>query len=342
MKDKIIQGLKFAVFLGLGVFLVWWVIKDLTEEQRQQVLDAMVGANYFWLAISMLVGCIAQLSRTIRWQILIKPLGYKPGFWNTLMAVMISYGANMVFPRLGEVSRCAIVNKFEKVPVQHLLGTVITERILDLVALAVILFIGFLIEFEKISLYFNNELAGPFKEKISALVPDGFGIFIALAAIATTVAAMVLLRRTVMKLRFYHKVRNAALGLLDGVKSIRHIDKPYTLVYHSVFIWVCYYAMMHVCIYSLPETSHLGVGAVITAFVAGALAMIITPGGIGAYPAFVAAALLLYNVAGPIGLAFGWLVWAAQQISIVAGSIVALIALPLINRSTPQTADAQP
>ncbi|CAN5189273.1 lysylphosphatidylglycerol synthase transmembrane domain-containing protein [soil metagenome] len=334
MKDKIIQGVKFAIFLGLGVFLAWWVIKDLTEEQRAHVLNAMGNANYFWLGLSIAIGCIAQVSRTIRWQILIKPLGYHPRFWNTLMAVMISYGANMLFPRLGEVSRCAIVNKYEKVPVQHLLGTVITERILDLIALAAILFLGFLIEFEKISQYFNKELAAPLKVKLASMLPGGFGVVIGIVGVLVAVAAFWLLRRTILKLRFYHKVRNAALGLLDGVKSIKHVDKPFTLVFHSMFIWVCYYGMMHVCIYSMPETSSLSVGAVVTAFVAGALAMIITPGGIGAYPAFVMGALLLYDVNPAIGTAFGWLVWASQQVSIVAGSVISLILLPIVNRTS--------
>lgn len=341
MKDKLIQGVKFLIFLGLGVFLVWWVLKDFTEDQRNEVLSAMKGANFFWLGVSMVLGAVAQFSRTIRWKILIKPLGYKPGFVNMLLAVMVSYGANMLFPRLGEVSRCAIVNKYEKVPVQHLLGTVITERILDLVALAFILFLGFVIEFEKISLYFNNELAGPFREKVQGMLPTGYGIIIAVVGIATAIAAFVLLRRTILKLRFYGKVRDAAMGLLDGVKSIRHVDKPFTLVFHSVFIWICYYAMLHVCIFSLPETSDLSVGAVITAFVAGALAMIITPGGIGSYPAFVMAALALYGIEPTIGTAFGWLAWSSQQVSIVVGAVVSLIVLPIINRDS-GTKNAQP
>ncbi len=341
MKDKIIQGLKFLVFLGLGVFLIWWVLKDFTEEQRNEVLAAMKRANFVWLGISMALGAIAQFSRTIRWQILIKPLGYRPGFVNMLLAVMVSYGANMLFPRLGEVSRCAIVNKYEKVPVQHLLGTVITERILDLVALAFILFLGFVIEFEKITLYFNNELAGAFREKVQNMLPTGFGIIIAVLGVATAIAAFVLLRRTILKLRFYHKVRDAAMGLLDGIKSIRNVDKPFTLVFHSVFIWMCYYAMLHVCIFSLPETSALSVGAVITAFVAGALAMIITPGGIGSYPAFVMAALALYGIEPTIGTAFGWLAWSSQQVSIVLGAVFALVLLPIINRNS-GTKHAQP
>lgn len=334
MKDKIIQGAKFLIFLGLGAVLIWWAIKGMTPEQRQLVLDYMRNAEYGWLIISMIVGCIAQFSRTIRWQQLIKPLGYRARFMNTLLAVMISYGANMLFPRLGEVSRCAIISRYEKIPAQHLLGTVITERILDLLALAFILFLGFVIEFDKISLYFNEHLAGPFKEKIAAAVPSGYGIVIGVVAIASFVSAFLLLRRTVMKLRFYHKVRNAALGLWDGVQSIRHVDKPFTLVFHSVFIWACYFGMMYVCIFSIPETSSLSIGAVITAFVAGALAMIITPGGIGAYPLFVMSALMLYGISEEPGTAFGWLVWASQQISIIVGAVVSLLLLPIINRDS--------
>lgn len=338
MKDKIIQGLKFLIFLGLGVFLVWYSIHKLTPQQRIDVLDAIKRADYIWLVISIIIGCIAQVSRTLRWQQLIQPMGYKPRFKNTLLAVMISYGANMLFPRLGEVSRCTIVNRYEKVPVQLLLGTVITERILDLVALVLTLFIGFLIEVDKIAQFFNDNLASQFQEKLSGIVSSWYLMLIAVAAFASAIAVFMMLRKVILKLRFYHKVRNAALGLLDGIKSIKDVEKPFTLIFHSVFIWVCYYLMMYICIFCLPETSHLSHGAIITAFVAGALAMIIFPGGLGGYPTFVAGALLLYSLPEEMGLVFGTLVWASQQASIVVGSVIALILLPILNRDT----DVQP
>lgn len=338
MKNKIIQGLKFLIFLGLGVFLVWYSIHNLTPQQRIDVLDAIKRADYMWLVISIVIGCIAQVSRTIRWQQLIQPMGYKPRFKNTLLAVMISYGANMLFPRLGEVSRCTIVNRYEKVPVQLLLGTVITERMLDLVALVLTLFIGFLIEVDKIAQFFNDNLAAQFEQKLSGIVSSWYLLLIAVAALASAIAVFMMLRKVILKLRFYHKVRNAALGLLDGIKSIKDVENPVALVFHSIFIWVCYYMMMYICIYCLPETSHLTHGAIITAFVAGALAMIIFPGGLGGYPAFVAGALLLYSLPEEMGLVFGTLVWASQQASIVVGSVVALILLPILNRDT----DVQP
>ncbi len=341
MKDKIIQGVKFLIFLGLGVFLVWYSINNLTPQQRTDVLDALKRADYGWLIVSIVIGCIAQVSRTIRWQQLIQPMGYRPRFKNTLLAVMISYGANMLFPRLGEVSRCTIVNRYEKVPVQLLLGTVITERILDLVALVLILFLGFLIEVDKIAQFFNDNLASKLEEKLSGFASSWYLAIIAIAALASAIAIFMMLRKVILKLRFYHKVRNAALGLLDGIKSIKDVEKPFVLIFHSIFIWVSYYLMMYICIFCLPETSHLSHGAIITAFVAGALAMIIFPGGLGGYPAFVAAALLLYDLPKEMGLVFGTLVWASQQASIVVGSVTALILLPILNRDN-GTPNAEP
>lgn len=341
MKDKILQALKFILFLGIGVLLVWWVVSKLDAEQRRQVVESMRNANFFWLGISIFLGTLAQVSRTIRWQMLIKPLGYRPGFWNTLFAVLVSYMANMALPRLGEVSRCAIVNRYEKVPVQHLLGTVITERILDVIALAGILLLGFIIESDKIAQYFREELSGPLEAKLSSMSEGGYMLVILLGGMVTLIAFFFLLRKTILKLRFYHKVRDAAKGMLDGIKSVRNVDKPFTLVFHSVFIWLMYYAMLYVCIYSLPETSGLSIGAMITVFVAGAVAMIVVQGGIGAYPAFVMTALLLYNISEPIGFAFGWLVWSAQAVSILMGGTVALILLPIINKTSGKD-DAQP
>lgn len=336
MKDKILQGLKFVLFIGFGVLLVYMVVSKMPPEDRDKAVDAMLNANYFWLGLSILLGSIAQVSRTIRWQILIKPLGFRPGFWNTLFAVMASYLANLAFPRLGEITRCAVVNRYEKVPVQHLIGTVITERVLDVIALASVLLIGLLVEFDKITEYLGGSL--PSGEPVAAQ-PEPFisrnALFLIVGiTIATSIAVFFLFRKTILNLRFYHKVRNAAKGLIDGVKSVRYVDKPWTLVFHSVFIWLLYYLMMYVCIYSLPETSHLGFGAIIAAFVVGAVAMVISPGGIGFYPMFVMGALLLYGIEQPVGTAFGFLVWGSQTVSIILAGVLSLILLPIINRTS--------
>ncbi len=304
----------------------------------------MKNANYFWLGLSLVIGSFAQVSRAIRWQMLIKPLGFRPGFLNTLFAVMISYFANLLFPRLGEVTRCAVLTRYEKVPMQHLIGTVITERILDLIALALILLLGFVMEFDKILEYFNNGFqevnATAVVEQKSFFARNFILITLGIGA-ATLTLTFLAFRKAIMKLRFYHKVRDAAKGMLDGVKSVRHVDKIGWMVFHSIFIWICYYMMMYVCIYSIPETSELSFGAVITAFVIGSVAMIISPGGIGLYPVFVAGALMLYGVDKAFGSSFGMLVWGTQTISIVVFGSLSFILLPILNRTTGKS-DVQP
>jgi len=345
LKEKIIQGLKFCIFLAIGIGAVYYFYMNMEPEDRENAINSMKNANYFWLGLSLVIGSFAQFSRAIRWQMLIKPLGFRPGFLNTLLAVMISYFANLLFPRLGEVSRCAVLNRYEKVPMQHLIGTVITERILDVIALALVLLIGFVVEFDKIIEYFNNgfqeaNATAATVEQKSFFARNFILLTIGIGA-ATLTLTFFAFRKAIMKLRFYHKVRDAAKGMIDGVKSVRHVDKVGWMVFHSVFIWICYYMMMYVCIFSIPETSHLSFGAVITAFVIGSVAMIISPGGIGLYPVFVAGALMLYGVDKAFGSSFGMLVWGTQTISIVAFGAISFILLPIINRTSGKN-NAQP
>ena len=150
MKKQTNNILKFICFLGLGVLLVWLTVKDITKQQQEDILVSIQKANYSFIGLSFLVGIFSHYVRAVRWKILLAPLGYQPKTSNTFFAVMVGYLVNLAVPRLGEVSRCGMLNSYEKIPFTEGFGSVIAERALDLVCLVLIFFITLFLEFDKI------------------------------------------------------------------------------------------------------------------------------------------------------------------------------------------------
>ena len=140
MKDKILNTAKFLFFLGIGIGLIWLVVKDLTEKDKEEIYKSFREANYWWIIVTILLGFLSNVSRAIRWKMLMKPLGHSPRLDNTVYAIFIGYMANYALPRLGEVTRCGILNRYDKVPMNELLGTVLAERAIDMLCLILIFF----------------------------------------------------------------------------------------------------------------------------------------------------------------------------------------------------------
>ena len=320
-------------FLGLGALLVWWVVKGFSEEDKEHILNSMRSANFFWLGISILLGGLSHLSRSLRWRIALKPMGYNPGVVNSFLAVMIGYFANLGVPRLGEVVRCGILYTYEKVPVQRSVGTVITERVIDLIMLALVFALAILMEFDVVMGYVNKELIHPFMNKLSGLADKGYLVIIIVIAVVSFASIYFAVRRYLHKLEVFHKFKSFLKGLLEGVQSVRKLESPFMYIFHSIFIWVMYFLMLYVCFYSMEATTGLSVGAGMAVLAIGSVAMVIVQGGLGAYPVFVQGVLLLYGVNELDGYAFGWLVWSAQTIMIIIFGSLSLLLLPIINRN---------
>ncbi len=332
MRSKIISTLRILFFLALGVLLIWLVVKDFTNDQLHEIWNAMVSADYFWLSLSMFIGSLSHISRSVRWQMVLRPMGYNPGTINTFLAVMIGYFANLAVPRLGEVARCAVLKTYEDIPVQRSMGTVITERAIDLIMLVLVFGIGFILEYDVLSNYVNTRIYNAFREKLEGVVPEGYSILVALVALISAGFLFIVLRRFLNKLKIYHKFKTFLKGLLEGVQSVRKVRSIPLFVFHTLVIWLGYFLMLYVCFFSMPQTAHLGIGAAMSIMAVGGVAMIISPGGLGAYPSFVMGMLALYNVEDTYGYAFGWLVWTAQTVLLLLSGVISLILLPVINK----------
>lgn len=330
MKKTLINILKIGIPLSLGVFLIWWIYKGLGEDEKQNIFSSLKTADYKWFFAAFILGVFSHLSRAYRWQIMAESMGYKTKLINSMGAVMIGYLANLAFPRLGEVSRCAVLNKYEKIPIEKALGTIIAERAIDLIILLTISFTVLLVEYDIIYHFLSQTILIPIAEKFSG--EDGLKIKLVLffAILIFIVIGYFLLRNKFSGI--INKLKGLMVGVLEGLQSVLKLKRKFVFIFHSFFIWGCYILMLYLCFFSLPETSVLPFGAAMSAFVFGSFGIIAVQGGIGAYQALVTKTLALYGLAEAYGFALGWISWTAQTLMILVLGFLAIFMLPILNK----------
>jgi glycosyltransferase 2 family protein len=331
MRKRLLFILQYILFLGIGFFLVWWSIHKLSKHDYDEFLGSLKDANYYLLFPVFLILTASHLSRAIRWKILMGSMGYKPKLSNTFCAVMIGYLANFAVPRLGEVLKCTILGKYEKVPPDKLVGTILIERAVDLVSFFIIIVISLLTQaaivgdyakaaFDK---YLLSQNAGMGAVKIGIGIIVLFGGFFLLRFIF----------RKFRHIRFIEKIGNIFYGIIEGLMSIRNMQNKWSFIFHSIFIWCCYLGGTYLGFYAIRETSSLPVLASFPVLAFATVAMIITPGGIGLYPVFIMEAMRLYNIPDSFGMANGWLQWSAQFVIILIMGFLCLLILPYLNKT---------
>jgi glycosyltransferase 2 family protein len=329
---KLITALKFSFFLGLGLVIIWLSLKDLTADERSQIMHSFRTANYYWVLLAIALGICSHVLRAARWILFFEPMGFKPNLKTTFYAVMVGYFANMAFPRLGEVTRCGIMSKYEKVPFQKALGTVVTERAIDMLIFFLLFLLMFFTQLGTIREYLDQNIYPKMVAKFGALHYSRMFFFFLVGMFALIIGLWFLLKKKLMASKTYHKIRNLVIGFWEGLKSLSQVKKPGLFVFYSLAIWVLYFFMLYVIFFCFAETAGLSLGAGLSALVLGSVGIMITPGGIGLYPAIVQETLLLYGIAKPTGLALGWIAWTAQtlMILIIGGASLLLLSL---NRS---------
>lgn len=326
---KIITALKFVFFFSLGLVIIWLSLKDLTTLERQEILYSFKTANYYWVALAIILGICSHLLRAARWVLFFEPMGFKPKLKTTFFAVMVGYFANMAFPRLGEVTRCGIMSKYEKVPFQKALGTVVTERAIDMLIFLFLFLLMFFTQLGTIREYLDQNIYPRLVAKFGDMHYSRM-IFLFLGSLLLVfVATWFLVRKKVKASRTYHKITNLLIGFWEGLKSLSQVTKPRLFVLYSIVIWVLYFLMLYVIFFCFAETSGLGPGAGLSALVLGSVGIMITPGGIGLYPAIIQETLILYGIAKPTGLALGWIAWSAQTLMILVVGGISLLLLSI-------------
>lgn len=327
MKKYFSTSLQFIFSLGIGLGIVYFTFGKLSDDDLKIMKDAFLNANYFWLFFGVFFNLLSNYFRTERWRMLLRPLGYNPGFFNTYFSVIVMYFANLLFPRLGEVMRCGILHKYEKIPVNKSIGTMVTERLVDLLTLPLIMLILLVFEKDK----FTSSLATT--QSIVAKFGNNpiysYTLYIILALVVAYVGYKLWIDKS-----WWAKIQHFFKGLFEGFKSILNTGNPALFLFHSLAIWFCYFLNGYVSFYALPETAQLGGGAALGALFFGAFAYTAVQGGVGAYPLVLAKFLLVYGIAENIGFSFGWLVWTVQTVMVILGGLFSFVILAFINKTS--------
>jgi len=319
LSNTLKKTLKIALPILLGVFLVWYLYGTTTPSQRQEIIGHIKNADPFWVGVSILIGMLSHLSRAIRWNYLLEPLGYKPKVYNNMFFVLTAYLANLGVPRSGEFLRATELAVYENVPFEKGFGTIVSERIIDVIMLLLIIMIALFFQADLI-LGFMNESGFPIYGGLIILIVGIVGLLIGVKIVKNSTS------------NFAQKLKEFLTNMLDGVMSIFNMKHKWPFIFHTLFIWVAYIAMFWVIKYTIPGTVDLSIGALLIAFVAGAIAMTISNGGFPFYPIFVCASLQLYGLDFDNGQAFGWIMWIAQTLMIVVFGAISFLLLPLMNR----------
>ena len=325
MKKTIISTLKVIIPLGLGIFLIWMVYKDLTPENISDINKSFHEINYVFLLLSVLFGIFSHLSRAWRWKYPLNHLGYKPKIYNSFFTTMIGYFANMGIPRSGEILRCGVMSKYENIPFTKLVGTVIAERVADLIILFLCIATVFFIQFDLLKNYFIElGLLDKFSPIKLLIIGVTFLILIFIFYLIITKS-----NRSI-----FTKIRLFLSGIKEGIQSILMMPNRGWFLFHTIFIWLMYFLMFYITFFSLKDIQSVPMGGVFTAFVLGGVSIAATNGGIGAYPLAISSVLLLYGVEETTGYAFGWAIWTAQTIMIVVLGLISLLLVSKLNQSS--------
>jgi len=330
--------LRFSFFLGIGLFFIWLFMRNLTTDQKHEIFQSLKLANYTWIAVAIVLGLLSHLSRALRWKILMEPMGYNPKTANVFMAVLIGYLANLALPRLGEVSRCGILTRYEKIPFNKSFGTVITERAIDMLSFILLFFFLLITQSGKIHVYIEEKIFTPLQSKFNFGSESDINMILILTALAITgIIALVIINRKFKHTVIYKKFYNLFFGFLEGIRSLTRIKRPFQFIAHTIFIWVMYLLMAYIVFFSLKDTSHLGLDAGLAVLVFGSVGIMVVQGGIGIYPAIVSETLFIYSISATTGYALGWLIWASQTIMILLAGVFSLLLLPVYNKNSYDT-----
>lgn len=335
---KAIEAFKILLFLSLGIGIVVWFWIQMKPEDKSQFLASLREAEYLWLAVSIVLGLISHYIRALRWRLLLKVNGYYPSIPNAFFAVMNMYFFNLLVPRLGEITRCGMLNRFEKVPMDKALGSVVAERAVDLLMLLTFMAIALLVQLPYLD-SMREALASTASNsnpQASGSSSSGLWRWIVLGLFALVGLFFFLLRKNAKISALYLKGLNLAKGFWEGLKSVVLVQEKKTFWLYTALIWLLYYLMTWACFPALPNILAAGPLPPLAIMAAGSIAIILVPGGVGAFPVIVAAVLALPHLGGVPqgqGLALGWIIWAAQTLLVLIAGSISLVSAPIYNQA---------
>ncbi len=325
--------MQFIFFLSLGVFLIGFSTKSFTANEINKVKQLVFNAKPIIIVPCIVILVLSHYIRAIRWKMLIQPLGKSPSTSNVFLAVLTGFFFNLLFPRLGEVMKCTLLGKYEKIPVDKLIGTMVAERVLDLICLVLVIFLAISTQIDLVGGYAKelwDQIMSSLNASPSAVLYFAM-ILVSIAGIGYL--AYVKARHSSLMV----KINNWIKGIVEGLISVRKVENKLWFIIYTLAIWFLYLSSIRVGFYAMQELVQLGWVPSLTILTFGSFAMIATQGGIGAYQFAVQKTLLLYGVKEVSGLAFGWLLWSVQTVMLFITGPVSLLLLFTLNKKPKET-----
>lgn len=302
----------------LGILIIIYQYNKFTEAQIDEIVGYFKNANYYFVFLSVVVGFMGNTLRAYRWKYMLDHLGYKSTFANNFMAVNIGYLLNLTVPKSGEISRAVIVKKYNNIPFDKGFGTIVAERIIDIFFLLFFMLLAVLLQYNIVKAFILDK------------IPVQLLTVLFIAGMVSLITLILVYKYSKIKLILVLKEKIS--GLKEGLLSVVHMEKKGTYFFQTVLIWLSYVLTYVIATMVIPETSTLTIGAIMTSFVVGSIAIAFTNSGFGAYPFLTSKILLFYAIAEPAGTAFGWIIWTSQMLLIIFLGVLSFIILPIVNR----------
>jgi len=325
LKSKTTQVLQYIILLAIGLGLSWLFFKDLNFDDLKQVIST---GNFYWCYLVLLVSILVYVFRVLRWQMLIKATGYEAKFSNAFAALSIGYFVNFAVPRLGEITRCLSVKKQDNIPFMQLLGTVIIERVVDIICLLIVLLLTLILQFNQIIDFFTENVFQPLYNGIIVKIKNGDNsILIVVLAVILIISFLFFYFRKSIREKSPQIILHFIQGLKDGLASISNLKQKKLFIIYTFLIWICYYLMTYFWFFVFKETSILTWGACLTILSIGTIgrSIPIQGGGMGAYHFLVGQVVLIYGVTGIVGKTLATLIHAGQTVFTFAMGLIGLI-----------------
>jgi glycosyltransferase 2 family protein len=339
MQRKILAVLKYVLLLGAAAALLFFAFRGMNIKK---IIQQILSADMFWVTLSGIISILAFVVRAHRWNLLIEPMGYSPTLKNTTASLMVGYFANLAVPRMGEVSRCGALSKAESVPFNKLLGTVIVERIIDVISLLICMLITAVLEYKRLGSFFNENIVKPLLNKFSKITASPLLLTSLIIVLLALIFIIFYFIKNNKAKKDESKVSKLLKGFLDGLRSVANLKRPGLFIFESVFIWLLYYIGVYVALYAFNFTEGLGESAALFLLVAAGIAMSApVQGGIGAYHLLVSQGLILYGLSEENGLVFAGMLHSLQLVLVILMGSLSLIILFASRKKQQADAGAQ-
>jgi len=331
LKKKIFKILRFLLFFSIALVLLYFEFRGVDAGELR---NSFAKARYGYVFLYLLIGFISLLSRSYRWVIMIEPLGHRVSFWNSFYSLNTGYLANFAFPRLGEITRCGSLSKAEKIPIDKLFGTVIVERVIDLVILILLLLILIIGRFDYFGNFIQHNIYTPLVERVN----ESFGSTWILLLIIMSIPVIIVIvyfmfRARLSEILLIQKIKSFIKGILDGFKTIYTLKRRWSFIFHSLLIWACYWLMTYAAFFTLPETSELKLIDALFLLAVGTLGWVVpVQGGIGAYHYMVTLGFTLYKIPREAGLTYATLSHGSQMIMLIVLGTISFMLLFAVQR----------